>query len=128
MRPDLSVSFEDHQQGSTKLIILDAKYRVGQQLDDALSSLHMYRDALVQAESDGSRSSLVLAAYILTPDLGTATGDWRSASMPGRLFHPEYRSAFRFGAATMRPGMGMGAIRATIESLIRDAEGEGHSS
>ena len=45
--------------------------------------------------------------------------------MPGRLFHPEYRRDFRFGAVTLRPGMGAGELREVLRAIIADATGEG---
>ena len=39
--------------GSARLIVLDAKYRIDQGLNDALSSIHAYRDALVREAKNG---------------------------------------------------------------------------
>ncbi len=41
--------------------------------------------------------------------------------MPDRLFHPEYRHTFRFGAVTLRPGMALGEIAAALERIVADA-------
>jgi len=41
--------------------------------------------------------------------------------MPGRLFHPEYRASFRFGAVTMRPGMTMAQLGEVLRTITADA-------
>src|SRR5262249_21216590 len=38
-----------------RLIVLDAKYRINDDLNTALASIHMYRDALVSGGQDNSR-------------------------------------------------------------------------
>ena len=49
---------------------------------------------------------IVTAAYLLAPHARRSLRpDYRDTPMPGRLFHPEYRRSFRFGAVTLRPGM-----------------------
>lgn len=106
------------------LIILDAKYRIDKGLNDAISSVHTYRDALVRDVGSGKVEGIVSAAYLLTPQLNTAQpGDYRQASMPGRLFRPDYRATFRFGAVTLQPGMSISAIGAVLHGLIADATG-----
>jgi hypothetical protein len=49
------------------LIVLDAKYRIEQGLNDALSSIHAYRDALVREVDSGNVEGIVSAAYLLAP-------------------------------------------------------------
>ena len=41
--------------------------------------------------------------------------------MPGRLFHPGYRTGFRFGALTLRPGMAPSEIVAALRLIVADA-------
>src|SRR5262249_34568932 len=48
MIPDVVAAHEATGQEHTRLIVLDAKYRIDQGLNDALSSIHSYRDALVR--------------------------------------------------------------------------------
>ncbi len=43
--------------------------------------------------------------------------------MLGRLFHPEYRQNFRFGAVTLRPGMTVADIGAALRNVLADAMG-----
>ena len=50
-----------------RLIVLDAKYRIDDALNDALSSIHTYRDALVREVESGRPEGIVTAAYLLTP-------------------------------------------------------------
>ncbi|MET0272049.1 MAG: nuclease domain-containing protein, partial [Phenylobacterium sp.] len=121
MRPDIAV--ESLSGEEERLIVLDAKYRVGAGLNDALASAHMYRDALVAADPEGRVRRIVGAAYLLSPDAPAVTGDWSSAAMPGRLFHPAYRAAFRFGAVTLTPGMTPAKIGLALDAILRDAGG-----
>ncbi|MFN3354310.1 MAG: DUF2357 domain-containing protein, partial [Brevundimonas sp.] len=119
MRPDIVV--ERLGEGKRDLIVLDAKYRIGADLNDALSSTHMYRDALVSDGGRGEPRRLVRAAYLVTPAAPTVVGDWRSAPMPGRLFHPEYRGTFSFGAVALTPGMSPEAIADALDLILADA-------
>lgn len=121
MRPDVTVeSLADQPE---RLIVLDAKYRIGEGLNEALASAHMYRDALVSADADGGVRRIVNAAYLLSPDGHVGAGDWTGAPMPGRLFHPAYRAAFRFGAVTLAPGMSAAAIALALDAILADAAG-----
>ncbi|MGR3555353.1 MAG: nuclease domain-containing protein [Paracoccus sp. (in: a-proteobacteria)] len=107
-----------------QLIVLDAKYRIDTALNDAISSIHTYRDALVENAGGGEFHGIVQAAYLLTPhipQLDAAT--YQTTAMPGRLFHPDYRSTFRFGAATLKPGMNLPDICAALRAIIADAAG-----
>ena len=45
----------------------------------------------------------------------------KNSGLPARLFHPDYRRTFRFGAVTLQPGMPMTAIQAAFEAMIEDA-------
>lgn len=117
MRPDIALA------SVRGIVVLDSKYRIGSNLNDSLSSIHTYRDALVEMQgSDVQRS--VRAAYLLTPaePALSHTGDWKAASLPGRLFHPVYRTEFRFGALTFRPGMNMKDVTDALELLLKDAD------
>ena len=66
--------------------MLDAKYRIDDGLNDALSSIHTYRDALVREVDTGDIEGIVTAAYLLTPHLPAL-----EARLPG---HTDARSAF----------------------------------
>jgi hypothetical protein len=121
MTPDV-VAWQDLDSGPGRLIVLDAKYRIDEGLNDALSSIHTYRDALV-AEENGGTGSIVGAAYLLSPQPPEFTGSYRDTPMPGRLFHPEYRGQFRFGAVTLRPGMMPLEIRHALRTIVADATG-----
>ena len=108
-----------------KLIILDAKYRIEEGLNSALNSIHTYRDALVYEAESGSVKGIVSAAYLLAPHTPDVGDRYRETPMPGRLFHPEYRTKFRFGAVTMRPGMTVTDLRETLRTITADAEAGG---
>ncbi|OJA59930.1 hypothetical protein BGV68_05405 [Burkholderia ubonensis] len=103
------------------VIVLDAKYRINSGLSDALSSIHTYRDALVQEVESGRTEGIVTAAYLLTPHVPSLNHDFRETPVPGRLFHPQYREKFRFGAVTLRPGMSGDGLRACLRTIIADA-------
>lgn len=121
MTPDIVLTPGGLAEGATKVIVLDAKYRVDQGLNEALSSIHTYRDALVQQEGGGIEE-IVSAAYLLTPAVpGAPVDDYRKADMPARLFHPVYRSTFRFGAVTLSPGLSIEEVAQVLKSIIADA-------
>lgn len=122
MTPDI-VAGRDPPTADTagRLIVLDAKYRIDDGLNDALSSIHTYRDALVREAESGTVEGIVTAAYLLTPHLPELNGGYRDTPMPGRLFHPDYRAGFRFGAVTLRPGMTAAGIAGTLRLLVADA-------
>jgi len=121
MTPDVAVMQEAPATGTGRLFILDAKYRIEEGLNAALSSIHTYRDALVRELEDGAVKGIVSAAYLLTPHVPEIRAGYRDTPLPGRLFHPEYRSSFRFGAVTMRPGMTMAEVGAALRTITADA-------
>jgi len=106
-----------------RIIVLDAKYRINEGLNDALNSIHTYRDALVQEAESGRTEGMVTAAYLLTPHLPNLSPDFEDTPVPGRLFHPQYREKFRFGAVTLRPGMSSTELRDCLTTIVADAAG-----
>lgn len=104
-----------------RLIVLDAKYRIEEGLNDALSSIHTYRDALVREVETGGVTGIVSAAYLLAPYVPSLVSGYRDTQLPGRFFHPEYRAGFRFGAVTLRPGMSTGEIATALKTVVADA-------
>jgi hypothetical protein len=122
MVPDVSFSTESAPQPLKveRLIVLDAKYRIEEQLNDAVGSLHMYRDSIVQDEDEPPARRAIVGAYILTPHTPSLNPAWRQTKMPGRLFHPDYRTAFKFGALTLRPGMPLSAIGTAFATILQD--------
>lgn len=125
MRPDFTIESLIPDNKQKILIVLDAKYRVEAGLNDALSSIHMYRDALVcQDETEEHDIKRIInGAYLITPDTYTTDDEWKDLRMPARLFHPEYRSHFRFGAVTMRPGMKDEEVISLLNTVIADCTG-----
>jgi hypothetical protein len=122
MTPDVVVAQEPSVAGDAgRVIVLDAKYRIDDGLNDALSSIHTYRDALVREADTGQLQGIVTAAYLLTPHVPELEPDYRSTPMPARLFHPGYRAGFRFGAVTLRPGMKAPEIAAALRLIMSDA-------
>ena len=49
----------------------------------------------------GTVEGIVTAAYLLTPHVPEIQAGYRDTPLPGRLFHPEYRGSFHFGAVKM---------------------------
>jgi predicted component of viral defense system (DUF524 family) len=122
LRPDVSLEFHGPGAGPKVLIVLDAKYRIEEQLNDAISSIHTYRDALVEAVgSEEKLTGIVVGAYLLTPHINDDVSPWKESLLPGRLFHPEYRRTFRFGAVTLKPGMTLEQVGASLSSIVNDA-------
>ncbi|HWF07952.1 MAG TPA: DUF2357 domain-containing protein [Bryobacteraceae bacterium] len=126
MTPDVAAVYEASNEGApgdgvARLIILDAKYRIDEGLNAALNSIHTYRDALVREAESGAIEGIVTAAYLLTPYLPVLGDAYQATALPGRLFHPEYRTAFRFGAVTMRPGMSTTELTAALQTIVSDA-------
>lgn len=122
MVPDVVLAGTDLGGPERRVIVLDAKYRINDGLNDALNSIHTYRDALVQEVASGRTEGIVTAAYLLTPHVpaGLQT-DFRTTPVPGRLFHPQYREKFRFGAVTLRPGMSGQELRTCLRTIVADA-------
>jgi hypothetical protein len=122
MTPDVAVMQDAPVTGDPgKLIILDAKYRIEEGLNPALNSIHTYRDALVREVKSGTIEGIVSAAYLLTPHVPELQEGYRETPLPARLFHPEYRSGFQFGAVTMRPGMTITEIGGALRTVTADA-------
>ena len=125
MVPDVVLAGWDLGGPERRVIVLDAKYRINDGLNEALNSIHTYRDALVQEAASGRTDGIVTAAYLLTPHVpaGLQT-DFKATPLPGRLFHPEYREKFRFGAVTLRPGMSSEELRGCLRTIVADAGAE----
>lgn len=122
MIPDVVLAGSNLGGPERRVIVLDAKYRIDDGLNDALNSIHTYRDALVQEVSSGRTEGIVTAAYLLTPHVPAGLQpDFKATPVPGRLFHPEYREKFRFGAVTMRPGMLGEELRTCLRTIVADA-------
>lgn len=119
VRPDVAM---EPLSGSKwqRLIVLDAKYRINEDLNTALASIHMYRDALVHSGPGNGVEHVVSAAYLISPHVPALAEQWRDTSLPGRLFHPEYRGTFRFGAVTLRPGMPLVDVADTLGVILSD--------
>lgn len=125
MVPDVVLAGTGFGNSERQVIVLDAKYRINDGLNDALNSIHTYRDALVQEAESGEIEGIVTAAYLLTPHAPVLNADFKTTPVPGRLFHPQYRDKFRFGAITLRPGMTSDDLRSSLKAIVADAVG-GH--
>ncbi|MFJ7023963.1 DUF2357 domain-containing protein [Pseudomonas aeruginosa] len=123
MVPDVVLAGTGFGNPERQVIVLDAKYRINDGLNDALNSIHTYRDALVQEAESGEIEGIVTAAYLLTPHAPVLSSDFKTTPVPGRLFHPQYRDKFRFGAITLRPGMTSDDLRSSLKAIVADAIG-----
>jgi hypothetical protein len=123
MVPDVVLAGTGLGSDQRRVIVLDAKYRINDGLNDALNSIHTYRDALVREAESGRLEGIVAAAYLLTPHIPELGKDFRSTQLPGRLFHPHYREKFRFGAVTLRPGMNAADLHQCLKTIVADASG-----
>ncbi len=122
MAPDVVLVGDSDDNGApSKLIVLDAKYRIDDGLHSALNSIHTYRDALVHESDAGDVAGIVSAAYLITPHLPTLEPSFGDTPMPARLFHPQYRTKFRFGAVTLNPGMDEAELRQALRTVVADA-------
>lgn len=121
MIPDIVFAEKKTGSATRRVIVLDAKYRINDGLNEALNSIHTYRDALVQEVQNGQVEGIVTAAYLLTPHAPALGTEFQKTAMPGRLFHPKYREQFRFGALTLRPGMSADDLQASLRTIVEDA-------
>ncbi len=121
MVPDVVLAGTGLGSACRRVIVLDAKYRINDGLNDALNSIHTYRDALVREAESGLPEGIITAAYLLTPHVPTLKEDFKETPLPGRLFHPQYRQKFHFGAVTLRPGMTAEDLRACLRTIVADA-------
>lgn len=129
MIPDMSFEItEDLGTEATKVIVLDAKYRLDSKLGEAITSLHTYVDAIVRAaEGKDLPKKAVKAAFVVTPskidsDWSLKKVPWPKLSGPNVFFHPEYRKLFRFGAVSLSPGTTLSDAIQTLKQILVDAE------
>lgn len=125
MVPDIALEIADKDNPQLRtLIVLDSKYRIETSLNDAVASIHTYRDAIVRclepARTDDLVAGAVKGAYILAPYLPEFSARYRDTDLPSRLFHPDYRGTFKFGAVTLKPGMSLAEIRKGFMTIIAD--------
>jgi hypothetical protein len=126
MVPDVVIAHaQTGNQPTERLIVLDAKYRIEEGLNESLNSIHAYRDALVREAGSDALEAIVSAAYLMAPYIPQLHSDFRDTPLPGRLFHPSYRSSFRFGAVTLRPGMTAAGITSVLRAVVADATARG---
>lgn len=122
MQPDIALETPPEGDGGAKpVVILDAKYRIKGGLSDAVSSIHTYRDALVEQIETGPHGHrrTVQAAFLLTPQLASEEErPWRDEEPPTVFFREAYRQAFRFGAVSMRPGVTVEQCRTLLIWLL----------
>lgn len=92
-RPDICLTWAG-QGGERGWICLDAKYRVGRQnLGDAMSKAHIYRDALRHKDFGGSCA----ASLLLSPAITDGSDAW---------FDETFRNDYGVGVHCLAPGNG----------------------
>ena len=120
MIPDISIGFKKSKKDISVAIVLDAKYRVDASLNDAISTAHVYRDAIV-SENDGNLERQVVGSYLLTPALPKNFGDeWDLEAIPRRFFHPSFVEKFRFGALSLHPKMNLEQVAQTLRNIVSE--------
>ncbi len=118
MIPDISLSFESNGSPHPSSIVFDAKYRVETALNDAISSAHMYRDAIV-SESEGEVNRRVVGSYLLTPQVQKShRSEWKTETAPQRFFHPSFLDTFKFGVLSFHPTMRLEDVADNLEKLV----------
>jgi hypothetical protein len=123
MIPDIVVELKSSAIGEgVPVIVLDAKYRVETAIDDAITSIHLYRDAIVEAEdiTVGKIKRTIKAAFVITPHIPgiPVPGNWQDDKTPHVFFREEYRQIFKFGAITMRPGISVATVNALLDEIL----------
>ncbi|MGY4857709.1 nuclease domain-containing protein [Cryobacterium sp. AP23] len=126
MVPDMVLLLRSHLPSQPQtMIVLDSKYRVKTQLNAAISSIHTYRDALLEPRPDGDHRAAIGGFVIVPHDevLSEEASDWSATSMPEVLFRRGYQDRFKLGALTLRPGMSLDAISAILCELVAQFTG-----
>lgn len=126
MIPDVVLEVVGSKDVYRNLVILDAKYRVEVQLNDAIASIHMYKDALIREDRGSSTTTakdhvLVSSGYVVVPSSPaglTPVKDWRNEKMPVVLFRQGYRNRFNMGALVLTPGTDLNTIAKLLSSMI----------
>lgn len=81
-------------QQNENLIVFDPKYRVENNLPNALAEMHKYRDGIVSRSDD---SKACKETYIICPNKGL---DYKN------MFSDAYRTRYAMGAFEFKPGYG----------------------
>lgn len=123
MIPDISIKIDESAASVTQVIVFDAKYRVDLALNDAISSAHMYQDAIVSESvvngSAGSVDRRVIGSYLLTPAVPDGfCNAWKDEPAPRRFFHPSFVDAFKFGVLSLHPRMPLERVASTMAEIV----------
>jgi hypothetical protein len=120
MQPDMAIVGPSvGELPEVPIVVIDAKYRVETQLNDAITAIHTYRDALVREQGVDEPRRTVKAAFVITPHAPyTPVRPWPEEQVPDVFFREGYREAFRFGAITMRPGIGLDRAQEILTKIL----------
>jgi len=115
MIPDISLQVPS---SDDSIIIFDAKYRVETSLNEAISSSHMYRDAIVCEDND-EITRKVVGAYLLSPSIPSdSAGNWMDESSPKVFFHPAYVKKFQFGIMSLNPSSSIEKVAEVLKRIL----------
>lgn len=129
MTPDLTIEY-CWPNDELKLIVIDTKYRIGGQLSDAVTSLHTYRDALVNTHEaiTGNWSHGVgpnrttTGAFIISPakpsEASAVENAWKDVAPPDVYFRRDYQERFDLGVIRLVPGADLSTCEAVFDALL----------
>lgn len=119
MIPDISLVSKSGENSDVGVIVFDAKYRVEKSLNDAIASIHMYRDAIVNCGDDDDVVRTVSGAYLLSPSTYDGmTGSWKNMASPKVFFHPAYIEKFKFGILSLNPKAEIDELCSVLEQIL----------
>lgn len=128
MEPDMAIeTLLQDIDAHAPVIVLDAKYRAETQINDAIVSIHTYRDALVRRVGEDASERTVRAAFVLSPALPREWSDsesWQDVAVPQVFFRREYRNRFRFGAIVIKPGMDICDCQQILKLMLQLGDNE----
>lgn len=112
--------------GANRLLILDSKYRVESQLNDAISSIHMYRDAIVRDDrlhNPVDVRRIVSGGFVIVPRMPSgalSAVSWRDQKAPAVFFRSGYQDRYALGAIVLKPGVAIGDVAVRLQRLARE--------
>ncbi len=119
MIPDISLVSTSADNSDVGIIVFDAKYRVEKSLNEAIASIHMYRDAIVNCDADDDVVRTVSGAYLLSPSTYDGmSGSWKNMASPKVFFHPAYIEKFKFGILSLNPKADIDELSGVLKQII----------
>lgn len=130
MIPDIVIQENTQPAGYGKFVVLDSKYRAEAQLNDAINSLHMYRDAIVRPSrtTGGAYERVVTSSFLVTPSWPKSydpATDWQSDDMPAIIYHSGYQQNYGLGGMVLHPGASLPSVVLSLMQLVDDGSRRG---